>query len=134
MSYRIRRGVAIWVGAVALICQVFLPFGHNPVAALLGIDCPGLVEVIPDHHHDAANFADRSGGQPPLRHPHHEQQRSCPVCLDLQFVASLIVADPPVLPAAALQWVAFRPDWMAPAPSGADAFSRPLPRAPPLPA
>ena len=45
MGYRIRRRVATWVGVAALICQVFLPFGHNPVAELLGIDCPGLVEA-----------------------------------------------------------------------------------------
>lgn len=134
MGHRIRREIAAWAGAVALICLVFLPFGHNPVAELLGIECPGLVEALPEHHHDADNFAGGSGGQQPLRHPHHEQHRSCAVCLDLQLAAPLIVVDPPALPAVPLQWVAFRADWMAPAPEAADAFSRPLPRAPPLPA
>jgi hypothetical protein len=134
MDYRIRRAVASWVGAIALICQVFLPFGHNPVAELLGIDCPGLVEAALDRHHDADQFADRSGGQQPLRHPHHEHQRSCPICLDLQFAAPLIVVDPPALPVIALHWVAFRADWIAAAPSAAETFSHPLPRAPPLPA
>src|ERR1043166_5756285 len=134
MDYRIRRAVATWLGVVALICQVFLPFGHNPVAELLGIDCPGLVEATNDHHHDADQFADRSSGQEPLRHSHHEHQRSCPVCVDLQFAAPLIVVEPPALPMLALHWLAFRADWIAAAPSAAEAFSRPLPRAPPLPA
>jgi len=132
MGYRIRRGVVTWVGAVALICQVFLPFGHNPVAELLGIDCPGLVAAIPDRHHDADRFTDGSGGPQP--HPHHQQQRSRLVSLDPQFAAPLFIVDPPALPAVPLCWVAFRADWMAPAPSAADNFSRPLPRAPPLPA
>ena len=133
MGYRIRREIAAWAGAVALICFVLLPFGHGPVAELLGIDCPGLVDAISDHHHDGDNFADRSGGPPPPRHPHHEQQRSCAVCLDLQLAAPLIVVDPPALPAVPLQWLESRADWMAPAPATGDAFSRPLPRAPPLP-
>jgi hypothetical protein len=133
MGYRIRRTVATWVGVAALICQVFLPFGHNPVAELLGLDCPGLVEAT--HHHDADDFANLAGREQPLRHSHHhEHQRSCPVCLDLQFAAPLFVVDPPALPAVGFHWVAFVADWMAPAPTAAESFSRPLPRAPPLPA
>jgi hypothetical protein len=132
MGYRIRRAGATWAGIVALLCQVFLPFGHNPVAELLGIDCPGLVEALPDHHHDADRFAGGSGGPQPLRHPHHEHPRSCPVCLDLQLATPLIGVDPPALPALPMQWVAFGTDWIAPAPSAADVFARPLPRAPPL--
>jgi hypothetical protein len=131
MGYRVRRGIATWVGVVALLCQVFLPFGHNPVAELLGIDCPGLVEAAPDHHHDADDLANPSGREQPLRHSHHEHQRSCPVCLDLQYATPLTGVDPPALPAVALHWVAFVADWMAP--SAADVFSRPLPRGPPLP-
>ena len=133
-SYRIRRGAATWAAVVALLCQVFLPFGHNPVAELLGIDCPGLVEATAHHHPDADDLAGPSGREQPLRHSNHQHQRSCAVCLDLQYATPLIVVDAPALPAMALHWVTFVADWMAPAPSAADAFSRPLPRAPPLPA
>jgi hypothetical protein len=134
MGYRIRRRVATWVGVAALFCQVFLPFGHNPLAELLGIECPGLVEATAHRHPTADDLAGGSDRQQPLRHSDHEHQRSCPVCLDLQYATPLITVDPPALPAVALHWVAFAVDWMAPAPSAADAFSHPLPRAPPLPA
>jgi hypothetical protein len=134
MGHRIRRRVATWVGVTALFCQVLLPFGHNPLAELLGIDCPGLLEATAHHHPAADELANGSGPQQPLRPADHEHQRSCPVCLDLQYATPLIAVDPPALPAVALHWVAFAADWVAPAPSTADTFSRPLPRAPPLPA
>jgi hypothetical protein len=133
-SYRIRRGAATWAAFAALICQIFLPFGHNPVAALIGIDCPGLVEAASHRHADADTLADRSGREQPARPADHDHQHSCPVCLDLQYAPPLSVVDAPALPTVALHWVSFVVDWVAPAPSAAEAFSRPLPRAPPVPA
>jgi hypothetical protein len=134
MGYRIRREVATWAALAALICQVLLPFGHNPVAELLGINCPGLVEATHHHQADADDLANLAGRGQPLPNSDHQHQRSCPVCLDLQFATPLSVVDPPAQPALAWHWVAFAADWIAPAPSAAEAFSRPLPRAPPLPA
>jgi hypothetical protein len=130
MGYRIRRAVATWVAVAALLFQVFLPFG---LAAGPGVDGPGtLLEA--DHHYHDPGLANAYGRDWASRHSHTGGGPSCRLRLDLAYAPPFTAINPPALPAAALHWVAFVADWMASAPSADEAFSRPLPRAPPLPA
>jgi|SRR5579864_8394115 hypothetical protein len=132
MCYRIRRGIGIWLGVAALLCQVFLPFG---LSRLADKTCPWLLVQAAHHeHHHDPDLANSLGSDWISGHSHAGEKSSSRVRLDLASLTPFAVFDPPEAPAVAVRWVAFLPDRMAPAPSGADSFSRPLPRAPPLPA
>ena len=127
MSYRIRRGIATWAAVATLLFLAILPYG---LAAAPGAGCPeALLET--DHRHDPG-LANSYGRDWAPRHNHTGGSSSCRLRIDLAAAPPFTVVDAPALPAMALHWVAFDADWMAPAPSAADAFSRPLPRAPPL--
>jgi hypothetical protein len=129
MGYRIRREIATWLAVAALLFQVFLPFG---LAADPGVGDPGAFEERDHHYHDPG-LANSYGRDWAFRHSHTGGSRACPLRLDLASAPPFMVIDPPALPAVALRWAAFAAVWMASAPSAADAFSRPLPRAPPSP-
>lgn len=127
MGYPIRRKIAAWVAVAALLFQVFLPYG---LAAAPGAGRPETLLGADHHHHDPglANSYGRNGAS---RHSHTGGSSSRPR-IDIANAPPFTVIDAPALPAVALHWAAFVPDWITPAPSGADGFSRPLPRAPPL--
>ncbi len=129
MCRGIRRGIATWLGIAALLCQILLPFG---VAQLADATRPGWLAQAA-HYHDPA-LANALGPDWVSGHSHAGDTPSGRVRLDLAYLTPFTVMDPPARPAVVLHWVAFVADRMAPAPSGADSFTRPLPRAPPLPA
>jgi hypothetical protein len=127
MGYRIRRGIATWAAVAALLLPIFLPYG---LAAGQAAGWPqALLET--DHHHDPG-LANSYGRDWIPRHQHTGGSSFCRLRIGLANAPPFTVVDAPALPAMALHWVAFVADRMAPAPSAADAFSRPLPRAPPL--
>jgi hypothetical protein len=132
MCRRIRRGIATWLGVAALLCQILLPFG---LARLADATDPGRSKQAAHtgHHHDP-DLANSLGPGWASGHSHAGDTPSGRVRLDLADLTPFTLVDPPQAPAVVLHWIAFVPDRMAPAPSGADSFSRPLPRAPPLPA
>lgn len=126
---RIGRGIATWMAVAALLFQVLLPFA---IAAALGADCPGAA-LEAGHHHDPG-MANSHGRDGLSRHSHTGGSTTCHLRLDVAYASPFAVINPSASPALALHWIAFVGDWIASAPSGAAAFSRPLPRAPPLPA
>src|SRR5216683_1189738 len=116
MGYRIRRELAAWAAVATLLVQVFLPYG---LAAGPGVGAPGtLLEA--DHHHDPG-LANSYGRDRAPRHHHTGGSSSCRLWIDLANAPPFTVVDPPALPAVALHWVPFVADWIAPAPSAADA-------------
>lgn len=129
MGYRMGRGVATWLAVAALLFQVFLPFGF---AAGPGVDAPGALSE-PDYHYHDSGLANSYGRDWAFRHSHTGGSLPCPLRFDLACAPPFTILDPPAAPAVALHWVAFATVWMASAPSVAEAFSRPLPRAPPPP-
>ena len=126
MGYRIGRAVATLVAVAVLLVQVFLPYG---LAAGPGAGCPETM-LETDHHHDPG-LANSYGRDWAPRHHHTGGSSSCRLRIDLAAAPPFMVVDPPALPAMALHWVSVVANWTAPAPS-TEAFSRPLPRAPPL--
>jgi hypothetical protein len=96
---------------------------------------PGLAAhaTHTEHYHDP-DLANALGSDWASGHSHAGDTPSGRVRLDLAYLTPFAVMDPPAGSAAVVDWVAFVADRMAPAPTGADSFSRPLPRAPPLPA
>src|SRR5260370_1044544 len=132
MCRRLRRGVATWLGVAALFCQVLLPFGVARLADATGIDRAARA-VHHQHRHDPG-LANSLGPDWASRHSHAGDTPSGRVRLDPAYLTPFAVVDPPGSPALVLHWVGVVADRMAPAPSGADSFTRPLPRAPPLPA
>lgn len=132
MCRRIRRGIAIWLGVAALVCQILLPFA---VAQLADTPRLGLSEraAHTEHHHDPG-LANSLGPDWASGHSHAGDTTTGRVRLDLGYLTPFAVIDQPARPAVRVHWAAFVADRMAPAPSGADSFTRPLPRAPPLPA
>jgi len=129
---RIRRGIATWLGVVALLCQILLPIGVAKLADATGLGSSAQT-ASEEHYHDPG-LANALGADWISGHSHAGGTSSDRVRLDLAYLTPFAVLDPPAVPAATLRWVEFVPDRMAPAPAGADSFSRPLPRAPPLPA
>src|SRR6266567_8772540 len=127
----IRRGIATWLGVAALLCQILLPFGVAQLADAIGPG--GLAQTTQNaHHHDPA-LANSLGPDWVSGHSHAGDTPFGRVRVDLAYLTPFTVMDPPAAPAAVVHWVAFVADRMASAPSGADSFTRPLPRAPPLP-
>jgi hypothetical protein len=129
MYRRIRRAIGTWLGLAALLCQVCLPFGLARLADEGGL---GL-SAHNEHYHDPG-LANALGRDWTSRHSHAGDTPSSRVRLDLAYLTPFTVMDPPALPEVRSHGLAFVANWMAPAPSAADAFSRPPPRAPPLPA
>ncbi len=130
MGRRIRRGIGTWLGVAALLCQILLPFGLARLADAADFGRPAPA-AHNEHRHDPG-LANSLGPDWASGHSHAGDTPSGRVRLDLAYLTPHIVMDPPAGPAVVLHWVAFVPDRMAPAPSGADSFSHPLPRAPPL--
>ena len=129
MYHGIRRGIGTWLGVAALLCQILLPVGLARLA-----DATGPARLAPaahEHHHDPG-LANSLGLDWASGHSHAGDTPSGRVRPDLADLTPSIVMDPPAGPAVVLHWVAFVPQRMAPAPAGADSFTRPLPRAPPL--
>ena len=118
------------MAVAALLYQALLSFA---LAAGPGVADPRALLEAGYHYHDPG-LANSRGRDGTSRHSHTEGSPSCQSRLDLAYATPFAVIDPPALPAVALHWVACVGAWMAPAPSAAEAFSRPLPRAPPLPA
>jgi hypothetical protein len=132
MRRRIRCGTATWLGVAALLCQILLPFG---LAQLADATDPGWSAQTAHHeHYHDPGLANSLGLDWASGHSHAGDTPSGRVRFDLAYLTPFTVIDPPTGPAAVLRWVAFVADKPAPAPSGADSFTRPLPRAPPLPA
>ena len=125
-----RRGIGIGLGVVALLCQILLPLGVARLA-----DATGRFSLAPathtEHHHDP-RLANALGPDWMSGHSHAGDKSSGRIRVDLAYLTPLAVVNPPEAPAMTLRWVEFVPDRMAPSPSGADSFFRPLPRAPPL--
>jgi hypothetical protein len=132
MCRRIRRGIGTWLGVAALLCQILLPLAlAQPVHST---DFELSAQASHHGHHHDPDLANSLGPDWASGHSHAGDTPSSRVRLDLAPLTPFAVFDPPEAPALALRWVEFVPDSMAPAPSGADSFTRPLPRAPPLPA
>jgi len=132
MFGRFRRDIGTWLGVAALFCQILLPFG---VAQLVdATDCGSLAPAANTEHYHDPSLANVLGPDWASRHSHAGDTSSGRVRLDLASLTPFAILNPPAAPAVALRWVEFVPDRMAPAPAGADSFTRPLPRAPPLPA
>jgi hypothetical protein len=130
MCRPIRHEIAAWLGVAALFCQLLLPFG------VLQRTGPGWSEEAAhhEHHHHDPGLLNALGPDGAFRHSHLGDTPAPRVRVDLGYLTPFTVLDPPQSLAVALRWVEFVADRMAPAPSGADSFSRPLPRAPPPPA
>lgn len=132
MFRRFRRDIGTWLGVAALLCQILLPIGVARLA-----DATGGGSLAPaantEHYHDPG-LATALGTGWISGHSHAGDTSYGRVRVDLAYLTPFAAMNPPEAPVVALHWVAFVPDRMAPAPSGADSFSRPLPRAPPLPA
>jgi hypothetical protein len=127
-GYRVGRGVATWIAVGALLLQVLLPFA---IAAGPGADCPVPVpEAGHDHDPGMANSHGRDGL---LRHSHTGGSTACHLRLAAAYVPPFAAINPPASPALALYWITLAADWTASAPVVDETFSRPLPRAPPLP-
>jgi hypothetical protein len=130
MFRRFRREIGTSLAVASVLCQILLPFGIARLA-----DATGGGSLAPaantEHHHDPG-LANALGPGWISGHSHAGDTSSGRVRLDLAYLTPFVVLDPPEVPVVALRWVALVPDRMAPAPSGADSFSRPLPRAPPL--
>ncbi len=122
------RRIATWVGVAALLCQVFVPLGLARLA-----DATGLGLSAPSEHYHDPSLANSLGPDWISGHSHAGDTPSSRIRLDLAYLTPFTVIGPPVSPAVLLHWVAFVADGMAPTPSATDSFSRPLPRAPPLP-
>jgi hypothetical protein len=131
MCRRIRCGIGTWLGIAALLCQMLLPLGLAQLAEAAGADW--LAQAAHHEHHHDPGLANSLGLDWASEHSHAGDAPSGRVRLDLGYLTPFTVIDPPAGPATVLRWVAFVPDRMAPSPSGADSFTRPLPRAPPLP-
>ena len=128
---RLRSSIGTWLGAAALLCQILLPFGVAQLAD--ATDCGSSAGAARHEHYHDPNLANALGPDWMSGHSHAGDTSFPRVRLDLAYLTPFVVVYAPEAPAA-LRWVEFVPDRMAPAPSGADGFSRPLPRAPPLPA
>ncbi len=128
----IRRGIATWLGVAALLCQILLAFG---VAQLADPTVPeALAPATQSEHYHDPGLANSLGLDWISGHSHAGDMPAGRVRLDLACLTPFTVVDPPAAPAVVVRWVAFVPDRMIPAPAGAESFTRPLPRAPPLPA
>ena len=132
MRRRLRRGIGTWLGVAALLCQILLPFG---VARLAEATDPGAMgrAARHDHYHDPG-LAGSLGPDWASGHSHAGDTPSGRVRLDLAYLTPFTVMDPPAAPVVVVHWIALVADRMAPAPASAESFTRPLPRAPPLPA
>src|SRR5579864_6708307 len=117
-----RRGIGIWLGVVALLCQILLPLGVARLA-----DAAGLGSLAPaantEHYHDP-DLANALGPDWISGHSHAGDKSSGRIRLDLASLTPFAVLNPPEAPAVAMRWVEFVPDRMAPVPSGADSFTR----------
>jgi len=132
MCRRIRRRIGTWLGVAALLCQILLPFG---VAQLADATVPdALAPATQSEHYHDPGLANSLGPDWISGHSHAGDMPASRVRLDLAYLTPFTVVDPPAAPAVVVRWVAFVPDRMIPAPPGAESFTRPLPRAPPLPA
>ena len=130
MDPRLRRGVGTWLGVAALLCQILLPFG---VARLAETTDPGSTGQAAHHeHYHDPGLADSLGPDLASRHSHAGDTPAFRVRLHLADLTPFTDLHRPESPAVALRWVPFVAEWIAPAPSGADSFTHPLPRAPPL--
>ena len=129
-SHRTRRAVATWTAVAALLFQVLLPFALAAGEGVRGTAAP-LEAAL---HHHAPGLETSLGGGWSSRHSHTGSSPADLLRVDLAYATPFTVVNPPALPPVAWCWVAFVADWMASAPAAVDAFSRPLPRAPPLPA
>ena len=127
MCRRTRHEIAAWLGVAALLCQILLPFA---VAQRAGFGRSAQAAHEEHHHHDPG-LANSLGSDGASRHSHLGGTPSARVRVDLGYLTPFAILNPPEVPPVALRWVEFVPDRMAPAPSGADSFTRPLPRAPP---
>jgi len=125
-------GIATWLGVAALLCQILLPFG---VAQLADATRPGgLVPATHSEHQHDPGLANSLGPDWASGHSHAGDTPSGRVRLDLAYLTPFTVMDPPAAPVVVVHWIALVADRMAPAPASAESFTRPLPRAPPLPA
>jgi hypothetical protein len=134
MCGRTRRGIGAWLGVAALLCQILLPFGLAQLADATGSGFSRQAAHHEHHHHHDPNLVNSLGPDWASGHSHAGDTPSTRVRLELGYLTPFAVFDPPAAPAVGVRWAAFVPDRMAPAPAGADSFTRPLPRAPPLPA
>ena len=132
MCRRIRRGIGTWLGVAALLCQVFLPLGLAQLADAQGLG--SLAQAAQSEHYHDPDLANSLGPDWVCGHSHAGGAPSARVRFDLAHLTPFTVMDPPESPAVVMHWAAFDADPMAPAPAAADSFSRPQPRAPPLPA
>ena len=138
MWARLRRTVGSWLGVAGLLCQILLPFGLAELADTTGLG--GLAQAAHhedqrhQHHHHDPGLANALGPDWGSGHSHAGDMPTGRVRLDLAYLTPFMVVDPPAAPAVVVRWVAFVPERMIPAPAGAESFTRPLPRAPPLPA
>jgi hypothetical protein len=132
MYPRVWRRAATWIGVVALLCQVFLPVGLTRLAAVS--ECGALAQAAQNEHYHDPSLANSLGPDWLAGHSHAGDKPSSRVRFDIAHLTPFAVISPPEAPAVLFHWVAFVADRMAPAPSASDGFTRPLPRAPPLPA
>jgi hypothetical protein len=132
MYPRIWRRLAAWIGVAALVCQVFLPLGLARLADAAG--CGALAQAAQSEHYHDPSLANALGPDWIAGHSHAGGAPSSRVRFDLGHLTPFAVISPPEAPVVLLHWVPFVADRMAPAPAASDGFTRPLPRAPPLPA
>lgn len=116
---------------MALLCQVFLPLGLARLAEVA--DCGVLAQAPQSVHYHDPSLANSLGPDWIAGHSHAGDTPSSRVRFDLGHLPPFAVISPPEAPAVLLHWVVFVADRMAPVPSAGDDFTRPLPRAPPLP-
>lgn len=133
MSPRVWRRVAAWVGVAALLCPVFLPLGVARLADAAGCGVLALAAQNDEHYHDPS-LANSLGPDWAAEHSHLGDTPSSRIRFDLAYLTPFAVISPPEAPAVLTRWAAFLADRMPPAPAAGDGFTRPLPRAPPLPA
>jgi hypothetical protein len=132
MSPRNWRRIAAWVGVAALLCQVFLPLGLARLAD--AADRGVLAQAAQNDHYHDPGLANALGPDGIATHSHAGDTPSSRVRFDLGHLTPFAVVSPPEAPAVVLPWITVAADRMAPAPTQSDGFTRPLPRAPPLPA
>ncbi|HVH73682.1 MAG TPA: hypothetical protein VM755_02070 [Stellaceae bacterium] len=125
----VSRRLGLWAALFAVLCQIVVPIGHDPIALLVGQRCPGLdLPVAAGVPHGFAGSAHAAPSGQPLAHGHGQ---SCPIFQSFTYLAPLGSSGPPPLPVPSFGRLHhFLADWTGLIPADGS-FSRPFPRAPP---
>jgi hypothetical protein len=123
------RRLGLWAALFAVLCQIVIPIGHDPIALLMGHRCPGL--DLPAAGGAPLGIAGSAHAAPSRQPLAHGRGQSCLIFQSFSYLAPLGSSGPPPLPAPSFARLDHSlADWAGLIPA-AGSFSRPFSRAPP---